>query len=218
MQFRKIYKKGDKIGKCEFVEDAIIDKRRRAVFICDCGKIFTSNVQTVKAGGGCGCGKGYIKHGHALKNNKSTMYNTWAAMLQRCYYQSHKNYNEYGGAGIKVCDRWLGENGFENFLADMGEKPSLKHSLDRFPNKSGDYGPDNCRWATQKEQCRNLRKNVFITFNNETLCIAEMAEKYRICPGLLRSRIFVMGWPIDKAINHPVKHQRKKRISKTNKL
>lgn len=72
----------------------------------------------------------------------------------------------YGGRGIKVCDRWLGEHGFENFLADMGERPSKDHSIDRI-DVNGDYCTENCRWATRKEQMNNLRKTIYLEHNGE---------------------------------------------------
>lgn len=97
---------------------------------------------------------------------------TYYAMLERCRNPRHPSYKNYGGRGIKVCERW--QASFENFLADMGERPSLRHSIDRI-NNNGDYCPENCRWATLKEQARNKRDNVFITCGEVTLCLADWA-------------------------------------------
>jgi hypothetical protein len=78
-------------------------------------------------------------------------------MKQRCRDTNSPNYYLYGGAGVNVCDRWI--NSFENFLADMGERP-VGTTLDRYPNQKGNYEPNNCRWATPKEQANNTRRNV----------------------------------------------------------
>jgi NUMOD3 motif len=95
------------------------------------------------------------KHGHARKGKTSLEYNSWAAMIQRCTNPKTKNWASYGGRGITICDRWRTSS--EAFLADMGPKPSPKHSLDRWPDNAGNYEPGNCRWATGTEQRLNQR-------------------------------------------------------------
>jgi len=78
----------------------------------------------------------------------------------RCKNPKNPEYHRYGGRGIKVCDRWGGVNGYKNFLEDLGERPSLDYSIDRFPNNNtGNYEKNNCRWATEPEQQRNKRSN-----------------------------------------------------------
>lgn len=94
-----------------------------------------------------------IIHGHAIRKSITREYITWASMIQRCYDASAQNYPRYGGRGVKVCERW---RTFENFFADMGDKPKGM-TLDRYPNNDGNYEPGNCRWATASQQARNRR-------------------------------------------------------------
>jgi hypothetical protein len=88
---------------------------------------------------------------------RSPTYNAWRCMKERCFYDKHRWYKRYGGRGITVCDRWLGKDGFKNFLADMKERPSKAHTVDR-EDSNGNYEPTNCKWATKKEQFDNIER------------------------------------------------------------
>lgn len=125
--------------------------------LCDCGQlslIAATNLQRAKS---CGCIR--TTHGHtAVSVGRHTPeYVSWQRMLDRCLNVKHRSWVRYGGRGITICPRWLGERGFENFIADMGSRPEPKrlYSLDRFPNNDGNYEPSNCRWASRKEQTAN---------------------------------------------------------------
>lgn len=127
--------------------------------ICECGTKREVISKALRDGisKSCGClhKKTISTHGHATGGKISKTYVTYMAMKTRCHNKKHKYFKNYGGRGIKICDRWLGKDGFLNFLGDMEERPEGK-TIDR-RNPDGNYEPGNCRWATPKEQRHNRR-------------------------------------------------------------
>jgi hypothetical protein len=119
-------------------------------------------------------------------------------MRARCSNRSEPAYKYYGGRGILVCERWLGDHGFENFLADMGEVPPGL-TLDRRDN-DGNYEPGNCRWATKKEQCRNFSRNRSIEIDGRVKCLAEWSEDSGIKVGTILTRL-KFGWSSDRLLS-----------------
>jgi hypothetical protein len=114
----------------------------------------------------------------------TTEYNSWRAMLNRVRHKSFEGYKNYGGRGVGVTPRW---HSFANFLADMGKKPTAKHSLDRIDNDKG-YGPQNCRWVTHEEQQNNRRNNTRVLFRGRLMTVPQLSKRY----GLSRAALYTV--------------------------
>jgi hypothetical protein len=144
-----------------------------------------------------------LKHGHSRDSGESPTYRSWIAMIQRCYDEDATSYDRYGARGITVCDRWRfgadGMSGFECFLADVGERPSLEHSIDRIENELN-YDPDNCKWSTVKEQNRNRRSTRWVEFMGRTMSLAEAVELSGLPEARVKRRLYVYKWTVDEAL------------------
>ena len=149
--------------------------------VCDCGNIVDVRGGNLNTGNTISCGcynlecikNRSTKHGQSKRGELSTEYKTWRSMKMRCLNKNNQAFNDYGGRGIKICDRWL--DSFENFLEDMGKKPSKNHSIDRIDN-NGDYEPSNCKWATKKEQSCNRRSNKWYEHEGKRMTQKEWAN------------------------------------------
>ena len=141
-----------------------------------------------------------ITHGMS----RTPEYQAWFNMKARCFNPNHKAYPDWGGRGITVCDRWLN---LENFLADMGSRPTVKHSLDRIDNNA-DYSPKNCKWSTKAEQQNNRRSNHLITIKNETLTIAQWEKKMGYGKNVILGRL-KLGWSEFDAVMTPLRYTKK---------
>lgn len=129
--------------------------------------------------------------------SKTAEYKAWIECKRRCLNPTRTAYENYGGRGIKVCRRWL--DSFRNFYRDMGKRPSLRHSIHRIDN-DGDYKPSNCKWATQKEQCRNKRGTLWVEYQGNRITIAELAERFGLSYSRVKDRIQKCGYSIEKSI------------------
>jgi hypothetical protein len=175
---------------------------------CDCGSITTVHASHLVSGRteSCGClnselaAARKLAHGDARKGRITPEYRAWQNMIARCENENDSRFERYGKRGIRVCDRWRAS--FSAFLEDMGRRPTVGHSLDRFPNNDGDYEPGNCRWATDQQQARNSSKAHPITIGNDTNCIAAWAERRAVSGGLVSTRLR-RGWTASAALDTP---------------
>jgi hypothetical protein len=169
--------------------------------LCDCGADTVVSASRLKNGDtkSCGCGKitrGLFRAG--VGNTNKPEVGNWKSMMSRCLDATADNYDQYGGSGITVCERW---KDFSLFLADMGEKPSPHHSIDRIDGTKG-YEPGNCRWATKKQQMDNRRLTVWIEYEGQRLTINDWAERTGLPPRLLRAR-WRMRWDAKRMLTEP---------------
>lgn len=178
---------------------------------CVCGYEFAATAAVARSSLKCRCDRRrkraatLVTHGASRRGRHTPTYKTWRQMRKRCMPVERGGSPYYGGAGVTVCDRW---GSYEKFLADMGEKPTPGHSIDRIDNTKG-YEPANCRWATKAEQMRNRRVTVMLTHEGVTLCVSDWARKLGVSPTLLHSRIQHRMTVPD--ILHPGKHRQRKR-------
>lgn len=195
---------GSRVGRWTLKRYISVPKHPKWEAQCDCGTVKAVDSNSLKTGASqsCGCLRRELVRVKNLSHGKSktALYRVWASMLERCEKKICRSYPEYGGRGIKVCPRW---HSFSNFLEDVGDRPSPKHSLDRIRN-DGDYEPSNVRWATYKEQARNKRNNTNLTFNGKTQCIAQWAEELGVNRSTISTRLRREKLSVDKALTKPV--------------
>lgn len=174
--------------------------------LCDCGTEFVVRGDGMGTNArSCGClhretaAQLQFKHG----GTGTPEYSAWCDMKKRCLNQTDESFKDYGARGIKICSRWI--DSFENFLADMGSRPSKTHSLDRIDN-NGNYEPGNCKWSTDVQQIRNRRCTQRLECNGENYTIAEWSEKSGLDYDTIKCRI-KSGWnPID-AVTKPSRNR-----------
>lgn len=195
---------GEAFGRLTAVSALGANKHRNIVWLCRCSCGGEVRVPATKLRTGwtrsCGCLRREttrakrLTHGESRRHAESREYRIWKNMKMRCLNPATRNFAEYGGRGITICDRW--RDSFEDFLADMGRSNGLQ--IERKDNNAG-YSPENCIWATRKTQCRNTRRSFRITADGATRTAAEWSERTGIPEGAIRRRI-QRGWAPERAV------------------
>lgn len=189
---------GDRYGKLvvqELVGFQVSQSGKRKIIwrcACDCGGTTDVAGDNLQSGNttSCWCTRraqaslNRTTHGYAVGNG-TREYGSWHAMRDRCLNEKSKDFPNYGGRGIRICSQW---GSFETFLADMGRRPSQRHTLER-ENVNGDYKPGNVRWALPKEQARNRRYHQWVEFEGERLPLSVAAERAGLPEYVLRDRL-----------------------------
>lgn len=177
-------------------------KNNKSLWLCACqcgsetkvsrDKLITGDTKS------CGCYAKELPHSQlAHGRSRSAEYNIWRGAKTRCYNPRYAFFKQYGGRGITMSEKW--KNDFSAFYADVGARPSAKHTLDRINNDRG-YEPGNVRWVTQKQQCRNKSTSLMVTIGSDTKCVSEWCEIYGVKPATAYSRIS-QGISPDEAVS-----------------
>lgn len=153
--------------------------------LCDCGNKTVTMSRRIRDGSTKSCGCLANPHGHATKEKMTPTYNSWRSMKARCYDSSAISYKNYGGRGITVCPEWI--NDFARFLKDMGERPEGTQ-IDRL-DVNGNYTPENCRWATRKQDSRNRRTTRNLTIDGVTQTSVDWSEQLNVDLKLINNRL-----------------------------
>ncbi len=171
-------------------------KKSSHLCLCSCGSISEHDGADLRRGDAksCGC---LFKEGRHLLNtthgkSHSPVWLTWVNMRARCFKPGNRNYHNYGGRDITICDKWMT---FEGFYEDMGDKPFPKAQLDRI-DVDGDYHKDNCRWVSNKQNANNKRNNRYIIYLGLTATLSQWCDAIGISGSMVRSRYY-QGWGIE---------------------
>lgn len=203
---------GDRFGKLTVIKEygyAIYGAKRRKQWLCrcDCGnEVVRENSYLKSRCRSCGCDTVHGKYKNIMNKR---LYEVWQSMRRRCNDNKYPKYQNYGGRGIKICEEWndlsYGYGNFYNWSIENGydfNAKKLECTLDRI-DVNGDYCPENCRWISNIEQQHNKRNNVYITYKNETKCIAEWSKITGISETTIRNRV-AKGWDSEKIFTTPV--------------
>lgn len=184
-----------------------LNGRRAVPCRCNCGRERMCNISTLYRGHLCSCGCLQVDNGRRLSATRRTHglsqspeFVAWVSMRSRCYSPNTNGYHRYGGRGVTVCEEW--RESFAAFLAHVGRRPSAAHSLDRIDNSKG-YEQGNVRWATKKQQQRNMRSNRIVTVNGVARSLSEWSEISGVNYHSIQARLNRLGWSPEDAVFTP---------------
>jgi len=202
MPFRDLT--GNRYGRLVVVEPIRLSSTEtKFVCKCDCGTVTTVWRQSLVQGhtNSCGClsREAHTKHGGSWRPE----YKVWKALRRRCLCSTDKQYHDYGGRGIKVCQAW---DDFSVFFNDVGPRPSAAHSIDRIDNEKG-YEPGNVRWATHQQQNSNTRRNRYVSIYGRGMTVAEAAAYYCVPASRILHRLNA-GWTDVDAVLRPSRRRK----------
>jgi hypothetical protein len=191
-------RRGERFGKLVAQEVVKVGRESRWLCRCDCGTTVVVATSNLVTGNTTSCGCSRKKHGMS----KTKIYHAWIQMLRRCENENDFSYANYGGRGIKVCDRW---HDFSLFYEDMGNPP-YGGTLDRIDN-DGPYSKANCKWSSWREQHSNKRNNRLMSAFGETKILTVWAEEYGLPLSTLRNRLDRTGMTLEQALTVPAKEK-----------
>jgi hypothetical protein len=186
---------GRRFGRLVVVGLAERTRRHKIRYLCkcDCGELKSIDANGLRAGNNLSCGclrtENRIRHGM----HQHPLYNIWKGMRRRCTVDTDRAWDNYGGRGITVCPQWNEEDGINQFIKDMGERP-LGYTLERIDN-DGPYSPENCEWVTMSKQKQNTRRSRYIEHDGLRLTLSEWARRLGVSKGRTRRR-FLLGQSI----------------------
>lgn len=213
---------GTKYGRLTIIKEGSFIKydktiMRKVLCKCDCGNEKEIDLNSIKRGKSTSCGcfnkelakENNTKHGLAMLSTgiKHPDYNIWTKLKGRCLNPNDKSYIHYGARGIKICDRWM--YSFENFINDLGWRPSNKYSLERI-DYNKDYCPENCKWILKSEQTKNCRRVKLIAYNGKEHCLTDLCKLLGLVYSTMRHRVYDLGIPFEEAIKYPQHYKFKK--------
>lgn len=200
--------KGDKYGRWTVIKEAKKKNyTRMALCKCDCGSIKKVRLSNLRSGKSksCGCYKKELLTKHGAGHNR--LYKIWSDIKQRCFNDNKKCYKNYGGRGIKICDEWMDFKNFQKWAKENGYSDNL--TIDRI-DVDGDYTPDNCRWATKKEQSINRREKFFVKYKGKKRRLIKLVEDLPDSLNLNYNAVFnriYRGWEVKRALETPLQEK-----------